>query len=79
MRACNGTQVEAFIGGGRGVVSTPVLFPGKNPKRVGATIAAAAPAAAAAAAAAGAGAAGAGLTLESASAEAMGCGWAQYP
>eukprot|EP01043_Picozoa_sp_COSAG02_P121343 COSAG02_NODE_58172_length_278_cov_0.659218_1_plen_38_part_01 len=28
-------QVEAFIGGGRGVVSTPVLFPGKDPTRVG--------------------------------------------
>ena len=60
LRAC---QVEAFIGGGRGVVSTPVLFPGKDPKRVGAMITA------------GSG----GVTVDSGSAWEMGCGWAQYP
>ena len=54
------TLVEVFVGGGRGVVSTPVLEPGKSPDNGGVFFSApAAP-----------------YTVASASAWEMGCGWA---
>ena len=54
------TLVEVFLGGGRGVVSTPVLVPGKSPDNGGVFFSApAAP-----------------YTVASASAWEMGCGWA---
>ena len=55
------TLVEVFLGGGRGVVSTPVLAPGKSPDNGGVFFSApAAP-----------------FTVASASAWEMGCGWAR--
>jgi hypothetical protein len=81
------TLVELFVAGGLGVVTTPVLAPGKDPSRAGAFVfvpQSAAQSAAgdddsaeAAAAAEGGGA----VTVSSASAWEMGCGWAPggYP
>ena len=55
--------VEAFVGDGRGVVTTPVLAPGKDPTKAGCFLSA------------GAGS----VTVNSFGAYEMGCGWAQYP
>ena len=57
------TLVEAFVGDGRGVVTTPVLAPGKDPTKAGCFLSA------------GAGS----VTVNSLAAYEMGCGWARYP
>ena len=56
--------VELFVASGRGVVSTPVLQPGKDPAKASAYLLAGD---------------GTGLTLSAASAWEMGCCWASYP
>ena len=58
------TLVEAFVGDGRGVVTTPVLAPGKDPTKAGCFLSAGA---------------GGTVTVNSYEAYEMGCGWAQYP
>ena len=58
------TLVEAFVGGGRGVVTTPVLAPGKDPTKAGCFLSAGV---------------GGSVTVNSYEAYEMGCGWAQYP
>lgn len=56
--------VEVFVGGGRGVVSSPVLAPGSDPTLAAAFVT---------------NLGDAPLTLASSAAWAMGCGWARYP
>ena len=59
-------MVEAFVGGGRGVVTTPVLLPGKDPLAGGAFLFSP-------------GYAESAVDIASATAWEMGCGWASYP
>eukprot|EP01052_Picozoa_sp_SAG31_P037127 SAG31_NODE_4745_length_2985_cov_2.095634_1_plen_216_part_00 len=56
--------VEIFAGGGRGVISVPVLSPGKDPAATEVLLNSQA---------------AAGVDLGSSCAWAMGCGWARYP
>ena len=79
------TLVELFVAGGLGVVTTPVLAPGKDPSRAGAFVFVAQSAAQSAAgdddSAEAAAEGGGAVTVSSASAWEMGCGWAPggYP